>query len=53
MRLPIRDTVLNRDGTIITYDGSSATVQWHTTWYVTGVSKQELESGRYRLGGES
>ena len=51
-RVSIKDTQLNRDGTVLSYDGNSATVQWHTTWYVTGVTKQQLESGRYRLGKE-
>lgn len=51
MRLRIRDTALHMDGTVLSYDGSTATVQWHTTWYVTSVTREQLASGQYRLGG--
>jgi len=51
--MTIRDTILKRTGTILAYDGREATVQWHTHWYVTGVTKAKLESGRYRLEGKT
>lgn len=51
--ITIRDTTLHRDGTVLSYDGSTATVQWHDHWDVTGVTREKLESGRYRLKGES
>lgn len=51
MNIGIYDTALRRSGSIRAYDGAVATVQWHDHWDVTGVTKQKLESGRYRLEG--
>jgi hypothetical protein len=51
-RIIIVDTAIGRTGTILAYDGSEATVQWHTHWYVTGVTKAQLESGRYHMKGK-
>jgi hypothetical protein len=45
---PIYDTVAKRKGTVLSYNGSTATVQWEDHW-VTGVTKSKLESGRYCL----
>jgi len=51
--ITILDTVHNRTGSIVGYDGRTATVQWHDHWHVTGLSKEKLESGRYIMKGKS
>ena len=46
--MTIFDTIIKRKGEVVSYDGTTATVQWEDHW-VTGVTKAKLESGRYRL----
>jgi hypothetical protein len=46
--ITIEDLVGKRKGTVLSYDGITATVQWEDHW-VTGVTKSKLESGRYCL----